>query len=247
MSVAPRPQPVDDHPEPVVHIGPHRLYQGDAYHIRPQLGWFDADVLDPPYQIDCSGAGHYRKRRPNFDRLVEQNLHQGFDMGIINPLLCGAAIVFANTNLLAELLAHLKGNFHRHALCIWQKTNPQPTANKHYRSDCEFWLHAWSPGYHPQGAPGDLLRVRRFSSPRGAARFDHPCPKPLDLMASIMANLSGQTICDSFMGTGSTGVAAIAAGKQFTGIEHNAQHFATACRRIEHAWAQRCQAQELAA
>lgn len=40
------------------------------------------------------------------------------------------------------------------------------------------------------------------------------------------------TICDPFMSTGSTGVAAIRAGKRFVGIEHNPKHFETALTRI---------------
>ena len=39
-------------------------------------------------------------------------------------------------------------------------------------------------------------------------------------------------ICDPFMGTGSTGVAAVKAGRQFIGIEKNPKHFATACDRL---------------
>jgi len=35
-----------------------------------------------------------------------------------------------------------------------------------------------------------------------------------------------------FMGTGSTGIAAIRAGKQFTGIEHDTHHIETVCRCI---------------
>lgn len=46
-----------------IQIGPHRLYHGDAYQIRPTLGFFDADVLDPPYKFDNSGGGAFRKAR----------------------------------------------------------------------------------------------------------------------------------------------------------------------------------------
>lgn len=213
-------------------IGPATLYLGDAYEIRPTLGFHDADVMDPPYLINVSGGGHYRKRRPNFDRIAQQSLHRGFDMAIVNPLLCGAAIVFAHNDQLAELLARVSGQFHRHALCVWQKTNPQPVANKHYRPDAEFYVHAWNRGYHPAGAMTELLRVSRITSPRGAARFDHPTTKPDALMTKILANVAGETVCDPFMGTGSTGVAAIRAGKRFTGIEKDPAHFATAVARL---------------
>jgi DNA modification methylase len=53
-----------------------------------------------------------------------------------------------------------------------------------------------------------------------------------------MRNVAGETICDPFMGTGSTGVAALRAGKRFTGIEHNPTHFNTAVQRLTATWAQ---------
>lgn len=213
-------------------IGRATLYCGDAYVLRPQLGFHDADVLDPPYAFRATGGGQYRARRPMFDRIVGEDLHRGFDMAIVNPLLCGAAIVFAHNDQLAELLGLVQGQFHRHALCVWQKTNPQPIANKHYRPDVEFYVHAWNRGYHPSGDMADLFRVSRITSPRGPARFDHPTTKPDALMTKIITNAAGTSVCDPFMGTGSTGVAAIRAGKSFTGIEQNPAYFATAVRRI---------------
>jgi hypothetical protein len=218
-------------PVPVM-IGSATLYCGDAYAIRPLLGFFDADVTDPPYVFRATGGGQYRKRRPMFDRIVGEDLHRGFDMSIINPLLCGAAIVFAHNDQLADLLSVVQGQFHRHALCVWQKTNPQPIANKHYRPDVEFYVHAWNRDYHPGGELADLFRVSRITSPRGPARFDHPTTKPDALMTKILANIRGDSVCDPFMGTGSTGVAAMRAGKRFTGIEHNPAYFETAVRRI---------------
>ena len=68
--------------------------------------------------------------------------------------------------------------------------------------------------------------------------FGHPTVKPDELMAKIISNVAGETICDPFMGTGSTGVAALRAGTTFTGIEHNPTHFATAVQRITAAWAE---------
>src|SRR3546814_12916879 len=70
---------------PTVTIGPHRLFLGDAYAIRPTLGWMDADVLDPPYKMRAEGGGRYRKERPHFDQIVEEELHKDFDRSIINP------------------------------------------------------------------------------------------------------------------------------------------------------------------
>ena len=40
-------------------------------------------------------------------------------------------------------------------------------------------------------------------------------------------------VCDPFMGSGTTGVAAVKAGRAFTGIEIEGRHFEVACRKIE--------------
>ena len=223
-----------------VSIGPHRLYLGDAYTIRPTLGWMDTDIMDPPYVIRASGGGSFRKHRPYLNQIMEEGLDQGFDHAIVNPLLCGAVVVFCHNDQIPEVSAYLNGLFHRFVLCVWQKTTPMPVANKHYVPEIEIYFHAWNRGYHPQGELADLRRVFACRS-RALKDFGHPTVKPDELMNKILRNVAGKTVCDPFMGTGSTGVAAIKAGKIFTGIEHNPTHFATAVRRITEAWEQRQQ------
>ena len=44
-----------------------------------------------------------------------------------------------------------------------------------------------------------------------------------------------QTILDPFMGSGTTGVAAVQMGRQFIGIERDPKYFDIACKRIEDA------------
>jgi len=68
----------------------------------------------------------------------------------------------------------------------------------------------------------------------------HPCEKPISLMAHIVGSSSrtSQTILDPFMGSGTTGVAAIQLGRKFIGIEREPKYFDIACQRIEQAVAQ---------
>ncbi len=47
-----------------------------------------------------------------------------------------------------------------------------------------------------------------------------------------------KTILDPFMGSGTTGVAAIQLGRSFIGIEREPKYFDIACKRIEQAVAQ---------
>ena len=47
-----------------------------------------------------------------------------------------------------------------------------------------------------------------------------------------------ETVCDPFMGSGTTGVACVMLGKAFTGIERERKYFDLACERIARAQAQ---------
>jgi site-specific DNA-methyltransferase (adenine-specific) len=63
----------------------------------------------------------------------------------------------------------------------------------------------------------------------------HPTVKPIDLMAYLCRLITppSGTILDPFMGSGSTGVAALREGFKFIGIELNAEYAEIAQKRIE--------------
>jgi hypothetical protein len=62
----------------------------------------------------------------------------------------------------------------------------------------------------------------------------HPTEKPVSLMGELIEKCrDGLAIIDPFMGSGSTGVAAVKLGRTFTGIEIEPKYFDIACRRIE--------------
>jgi len=211
-------------------IGGARLILGDGYQVLPTLGRVQL-VTDPPYQFDNSGGGEFRKARGASDQIVAEGLDQGFDHTIINPLLHPAAVVFCHNDQLPDLLTYLTGNYLRFCVNVWIKPNPSPHRNKHYLADTEFFVHVWQEGYHPVGAHHDMHRhVTAGSKP--AKLFGHPTVKPDEVMDKVIRNVAPGVICDPFMGTGSTGVAALKAGRSFVGIEKNPAHFETACRRI---------------
>lgn len=64
---------------------------------------------------------------------------------------------------------------------------------------------------------------------------DHPSPKPLNVTRWFVETLDADTICDPFMGSGTTGVACAQLGKRFVGIEKDERYFTTAVRRITEA------------
>lgn len=63
----------------------------------------------------------------------------------------------------------------------------------------------------------------------------HPCPRPEQMMRWIVGWHSDEheIVCDPFMGSGTTGVAATAMGRKFVGVEIEQKYFDLACRRIE--------------
>lgn len=104
----------------------------------------------------------------------------------------------------------------------WDKSNSVPTM-----ADFE---QAWTNLDKPS---------KKKTLPVGRNEYGHPTQKPLDLMVWCI-NQAGnpETILDPFMGSGTTGVAAIKMGRKFIGIEREPKYFEIACKRIEQAVAQ---------
>ncbi len=71
---------------------------------------------------------------------------------------------------------------------------------------------------------------------KGAStRLGHPAPFPAELPARLirMFSFAGDTVLDPFMGTGSTGVAAVQTGRNFIGAEIEATYLKLAQARID--------------
>jgi site-specific DNA-methyltransferase (adenine-specific) len=71
-------------------------------------------------------------------------------------------------------------------------------------------------------------------------RGGHPTQKPIRLVSEWVRLFSeaDETILDPFMGSGTTGIAALRQGRRFIGIERDPKYFDLACRRIAAALAQ---------
>lgn len=65
--------------------------------------------------------------------------------------------------------------------------------------------------------------------------FGHPSPKPLCVMQWLVdeLTLADDLVLDPYMGSGTTGVAAVRLGRPFIGIEREPAYFDLACKRIE--------------
>jgi site-specific DNA-methyltransferase (adenine-specific) len=73
--------------------------------------------------------------------------------------------------------------------------------------------------------------------PSGRKANGHPCSRAYEHFDWLMRwhSDAGQTVIDPFMGSGTTGYAAIRSGRKFVGIEIEEKYFDIACRRLEQA------------
>lgn len=99
-------------------------------------------------------------------------------------------------------------------------------------------------------APGRRVIPGRAPAvqPGGRKANGHPCSRALlhfDFLMNWWSDV-GETVLDPFMGSGTTGVAAVAAGRKFIGIEIDRRYFDIACERIEDAQRQMPLIQEVA-
>jgi site-specific DNA-methyltransferase (adenine-specific)/modification methylase len=204
----------------VEHIGRATLYLGDCRDILPTLGKVDAVVTDPPYGIGADkGAGK------SADKWSEFTGERRWDEAPIS------ATDIALLQRTGEHLIVWGGNYFplppSPCWLIWDKE----TAGVTTFADAEV---AWT-----NLAKAMRLKRHLWSGPYMKEREDrhHPTQKPLAIMKWCIEQLPAKvsTVCDPFMGSGTTGVAAVQMGRDFVGIERDERFFAIACKRIEDA------------
>ena len=95
--------------------------------------------------------------------------------------------------------------------------------------DVEFDYDNWAIFYDPEYLPYDVIKIDYVKNK------SHSCEKPLELMNRIILATTREdgVVLDPFMGSGTTGVAAIQNNRNFIGIEKNPEYFAEAQKRIE--------------
>lgn len=81
------------------------------------------------------------------------------------------------------------------------------------------------------------MRFNYWMMTNNAPDTGHPAPMPYQMAHDHIVSWTnaGQSVLDPFMGSGTTGVAAAALGRDFVGIELEPKYFDIACKRIEDA------------
>lgn len=208
----------------------------------------DAFVLDPPY---CSGGstsaarakGNYKyfKSLSNYTNLVEfgdemDQLSYGVTMfnlcQFMEELLTppGYVFIFSDWRQIAiNSIVLQMSSIRFRGVIPWNKTNCRPNKGV-FKNQCEFVIWGTLDGTSDKFRDGYIEK----SAPPMNKRH-HSCEKPVEVLEYLLGILpdTARTVCDPFMGGGSTGEACARLGLSFIGIEKNETYFNTCKERLE--------------
>ena len=205
-------------------IGDCTLYQGDCAVILPQLQNFDLILTDPPYGIgEASGKN---KSRGNM-AVAKDYGNNTWDNK--PPPFWLFLLMSEKSNNMITWGGNYFGLPASSCWLVWDKNN-----GKTDFADCEL---AWTNFKK-------AVRIKKYTwqgmlqeNMKHKEKRVHPTQKPVPIMEWCLTHApTAQTVCDPFMGSGTTGVACARKGLTFTGIEREPKYFDIACKRIDKAY-----------
>lgn len=233
-----------------VTIGRATLYCGESLAILPMLERVNHIIADPPYETVLHNAvGKFATLR-NDGKEYASNKIDTFGFGGIDADRAEIAAACVNVSqgwlilfTLAEGVRAWRDDIQsaggKYDTCMaWVKPDSAPRFNGQGPArGFECAVTAWcAPGHRSWNAGGK--RGVYTHCVNGPERHgEHPTEKPRKLMAEILRDFTNpdEIILDPFMGSGTTGVAAVQMGRDFIGIEREPRYFDIACKRIEDA------------
>lgn len=227
-------------------IGRATLHLGDCLEILPTLGVVDHVICDPPYEarIHLAKASEADLRNDGGTKLAP------IDFECIDPIradvvrlsaaVCkGWFIAFCTPEGVARWADEINASPMKYKrACVWIKPDSTPQFNGQCPAmGAENFIVAWAGAGHSRWNAGGKRGVYTHLVNNAERTGLHPTEKPRKLMAEIIKDFTnpGQLICDPFMGSGTTGVAAVQLGRKFIGIEKDPKYFELACDRLDKA------------
>lgn len=243
-----------------VTIGRATLYLGDAHDVVSALSSVACVVTSPPYnQLDglngnTSGLWADKKGGKGFvdawqangyaDKLDEPK-YQEMQRDLFNRI---ALICLPNASLFYNHQLRWRGGkclhpaiwfqphqWHLRSEIIWDRGGGMMfNARMHCRFDERILWFVRSREWKWNQDQVGLGTIWRIPKEQGK---EHPVAFPTELPTRCIAATTDRDdlVLDPFMGSGTTGVAAVQMGRSFIGIEREDRYFEIACRRIDDA------------
>ena len=196
----------------------YTLHLGDCLEVMAgmEAGSVDAIVTDPPYGIGIEYSSHDDSEVLWYELMAK-----------VVPEMKRVAKVVVMPSCAIKRMQWWYANFPPDWVIAWYKGSPGHASMIGF-NDWEPHL-IWGKPSHPMH---DYFQTRCGFDDNG-----HPCPKPVQWATWLVSRVvqEGCTILDPFMGSGTTGVAAMQTGRKFVGIELDPGYFAIAEQRIRKA------------
>lgn len=209
-----------------------KLLQGDCLELLPEIPDKSVDLIatDPPYFLGMTHNGQKGAFndlaicRPFYERLAAEYARVLKDTGEF--------YIFTDWRGYAFYYPIFSAALPVKNLIVWDKKSG---AGNFYTYSHEFIIYGTMCNKNKRGT--NVWRETAFSS--GAKKTNgekvHPTQKPVELIEKIINNSSepGGIVLDTFMGSGTTGVACVRTGRHFIGHEIDPQYFQIARERVE--------------
>ena len=203
-----------------------------------QNGSVDLCVSDVPYKLTGGGKGDgVNSKRPkgilsDNTQLMQVPKFEDWLPELYRVMKDGSHIyLMCNFKNLNDLMNKTEAVGFKHVnLLVWEKNNCTPS--QFYMKNCEYTLLLRKGKSKYINNIGDSKTVHKFNNIIG--NKVHPTEKPVDLMKFYVENSSnaGDVVLDMFMGSGSTGVAALSTGRKFIGVEVDVNYFNISKERL---------------
>lgn len=226
----------------------YELHHADGRDVLRGLADGSVDLLltDPPYNLAGYSTGNISMSwRKDFNNdVAEWDLHD-FDpaewlddlVRVLSPT--GNLFAFTSYNLLGRWHAAFDPVFDTFQIVVWHKTNPAPKLRRAgFLNSCELIVCCWNAGhtwnFTKQAEMHNFVEAPVCAGHERVRDPVHPTQKPLRVLRRFvqLASNPGDLVVDPFMGVGSTGVAAVEAGRRFIGAEIDARYVAAAEARL---------------
>ena len=218
----------------------YELYNGDCLEVMKSIPdkSIDLVVIDPPYEIKTMKGGWTIGKRKYEDEVSV--MIDGFSEEILN-LLCTKMkkiniYIYCSKLQLPKLLNYFISKKCNYEILTYHKTNPTPLCGNTYLPDTEYVVFAREKGVKIYGEYKTKFKYYTDKvNKKDKKLYKHPTCKPIPFLQNHIINSSNEDdiILDCFMGSGSTGVAALNTNRKFIGIELDENYFNIAKERIE--------------
>lgn len=213
------------------------LYCGDCYEIIKEIGDKSIDLIhtDPPYQIiSQSNTDKNNCIRRNFwNKINTCGIADGFDYSLLEEFKRITKTVnyqlWCSKSQFLDFLIYAKENDYNWQDIMLYRNNPVPVCYSKYL-DKDYCVHMWE-GRRITGEYRDKKTDYHWNITPNKA---HPTQKPIYPTECLIRTGSsqGDIVFDPFMGSGTTGIAALMNKRKFIGIEKNPEFFDIAVKRI---------------